>query len=103
MSEQQAPAQRKHRSPTAAVLIIAGKLLLCYLLAGAVQLLVARYPDYAGHAHLPFSSFPGFLIWTPAAPLLSLTQAPRNWGSVAVFALTFAALLALALGKRQRR
>lgn len=44
------------------------KTLVCYLLAGAAYLLYFKWPHYEGHAHVPFSEFPAFLIWAPLAP-----------------------------------
>ena len=45
------------------------KITLCYILAGATQILVKSYPNFQGHPHVPFSGFPEFLVFSPFAPL----------------------------------
>ena len=69
---------------------------ICYLIAGAASLLFRLWPEWEGHAHIPFSGFPEVLIWTPIAPLLllaDLVQSPAEHGRNA---LVFLAVLGLA-------
>jgi hypothetical protein len=33
-----------------------------------------QWPDFEGNAHVPFSSFPGFLVWAPLSPYFALTD-----------------------------
>jgi hypothetical protein len=71
--------------------------LVSYLLAGAAVILFDRWPHYGGHAHVPFSGFPGFLVWSPVAPYFVicdlLTQPPKGLGGSILFIVVFGALL----------
>jgi hypothetical protein len=49
------------------------KLLALYVGAGAVQVMYEQWP-WQGHAHVPFSSFPGFLVMSPIAPIWELGE-----------------------------
>lgn len=44
------------------------KIVASYLFAGVAYLLYFKWPHYEGHAHVPFSGFPEFLIFAPFAP-----------------------------------
>lgn len=43
------------------------QVVLPYSLAGVAYLLYCKWPHYVGHAHVPFSGFPEFLVWSPVA------------------------------------
>jgi hypothetical protein len=45
------------------------KIGLVYLLAGVVFLKYSKWPNFSGHAHVPLSSFPVFLVLAPLAPV----------------------------------
>jgi hypothetical protein len=60
---------------------------------------VYRWPHLKGHAHILLSDFPEFLVWTPIAPLLLLSNLPESVWALAAFAVLFAALSWL-LGRR---
>ena len=47
-----------------------GKFLFIYLIAGAALLVFNAYPDFEGHADVPFSDFPSMLIFSPVAPVI---------------------------------
>jgi hypothetical protein len=55
-------------------LLITLKLLLSYLLAGAAFLLYYEWPYDQANSHVPFSSFPEFLVWSPMAPVILFDQ-----------------------------
>jgi hypothetical protein len=46
------------------------KFSVCNLLAGAAFLLYEKWPYEQGNSHVPFSSFPEFLVWSPMAPVI---------------------------------
>jgi hypothetical protein len=50
------------------------KLLIAYLLAGAILVMYLRWPNFEGHANVPFSGFPAVLIWSPIAPALIASE-----------------------------
>lgn len=76
------------------------KILACYCIAGAVLVLYLRWPHYEGHPHVPLSGFPEFLLLSPLAPVL-LVSDPSIDGdgeflsSVVLFILVFLVLLFL--------
>jgi hypothetical protein len=73
------------------------KIIACYLLAGVGYLLYFGWPDYEGHAHVPFSDFPAFLLWSPVAPAIILGEfMTKSWGAFPG-ALVFIAALAASL------
>jgi hypothetical protein len=80
------------------------KIVLCYLLAGVIYLLYAGWPHYQGHAHVPFSGFPEYLIWTPVVPYLLLEKIATHPGNavadLSVFCLNFAGMIWLCFRKR---
>ena len=47
-----------------------GKFLFAYLIAGTTLLIFNAYPNFQGHADVPFSDFPSNLIFSPAAPVI---------------------------------
>lgn len=75
------------------------KVIGCYLLAGALFLLYLEWPDYRGHAHIPFSSFPGFLLLAPIAPLVLFEE--FSISGALVYGIALAASLWLAFRNRQ--
>jgi hypothetical protein len=84
-----------------------GKLLLrsilSYLVASVACLIYIQWPDFAGHVHLPFSSFPSSLVLAPFSPWMAvwmLTVQPLE----AVLALAvFGAVFALVFSVSARR
>lgn len=80
-------------------------LITAYLIASAAYLCFIRWPDWEGHAHVPFSNFPGFLVWAPVAPYFMLTDWLATPGQslpgILVFAGTFA-VVCLALLMRRK-
>jgi len=54
--------------------LFTGKLLLAYVVAGAVLVMYVRRANLGGHADVPFSGFPEFLIWSPFAPALIVSE-----------------------------
>lgn len=73
------------------------KVALSYLLAGAAYLLYLQWPHYAGHAHVPFSGFPEFLVWSPIAPYFLLEELLERSSKSPMGLLVFASTLAGAL------
>lgn len=73
------------------------KIAVCYLLAGVAYLLYFGWPHYKGHAHVPFSAFPEFLVWSPVAPYIlfqELLEKPNNaLPGLFVFGVVFAGTL----------
>ena len=45
------------------------RIVACYLAAGLVMTVVLCF-DMEWHPHVPFSGFPGWLIWTPVTPVV---------------------------------
>ena len=89
------------------VAAIVGKLVLCYLAAGAAFVLFTSWPDYAGHPHVPFSGFPGMLAFSPMAPYLMLLEFEERGASgaiagVLVFVAMFAAVAWLSFRRSAR-
>lgn len=68
------------------------KLLGCYVGAGAIQLLVGKFPNYSGHPDAPFTSFPSFLIWSPFAPVLAILDGAEELNSLLVFLVSLIVL-----------
>jgi hypothetical protein len=72
--------------------------LLCYCIAGAALLMYHSWSNWDGHAHVPFSGFPEFLIFSPIAPYF-LGSGSENWlNEFLVFFVTLAVLLLLVFG-----
>lgn len=72
--------------------IIGLKVVGCYLLAGAAYLLYFAWPNYEGHAHAPFSSFPDFLVWAPVVPYFILDELLSMRAGAGVGLLVFCAV-----------
>lgn len=83
---------------------LALKLAACYLIASISYLLYLKWPDYQGHADIPLSGFPAFLVFAPVAPLFwfdEFAADPRNaLVGLIVFGGVLAAGLWLSLRKR---
>jgi hypothetical protein len=73
------------------------KVIACYLLAGVAYLLYFEWPDYEGHAHIPFSDSPAFLLWSPFAPAIVLGELMMKSWAALPGALVFVAVLAASL------
>lgn len=73
------------------------KVLASYLVAGAAYLLYFAWPHYEGHAHVPFSAFPEFLVWAPIAPLFMCEALIEKRGGAVVGLLVFGTVLASGL------
>lgn len=58
--------------------LIIVKLAASYLIAAAVMLSVMLWPNYGGHPHIPWSSFPAILILSPWIPVDVVSSIPRN-------------------------
>ena len=71
------------------------KAVLCYLVASIGCILYLLWPNYEGHAHVPFSSFPSFLLLAPLSPYFALTgfksDPGESAGALAVFFVVFIA------------
>jgi hypothetical protein len=82
------------------------RLMFAYLVAGAVSIVYLLWPHFDPHAEVPFSGFPGFLVWSPIAPYLLwgefLENASRGIISWLVFAVTFVVALWLSFLPRLR-
>ena len=68
---------------------------LYYLIASVGCMLYLQWPHYAGHAHVPFSSFPSFLVFAPFSPYFAVTRfrssSAESIGALAVFFAVFVA------------
>lgn len=73
-------------------LVCGVKVLASYLAAGAAYLLYFAWPNYAGHAHVPFSAFPEFLVWAPVAPYLAFGELFEKRTGAVVGLLVFGAV-----------
>ena len=71
-----------------------------YIVTTAVALTLYRWPNFEGHAHIPFSGFPEFLVWSPLAPALFVLDFPNSATAAAVFAILFGAALWLIFRRR---
>jgi hypothetical protein len=71
------------------------KLFFCYLVAGAAYIFYLQWPHLEGHAHIPFSGFPAFLVMAPLAPYLMVADLMELRGNPIlgplVFVLSFGA------------
>ena len=67
----------------------------CYLVASITCLLYILWPNFDGHPHVPFSSFPDFLVWAPIAPYIAFKllegSTTEALVSIIVFGLVFVA------------
>lgn len=73
--------------------VVGFKVLICYLAAGAAYLLYFAWPNYEGHAHVPFSAFPDFLVWAPVAPYLLFEELLEGRDGAVVGLLIFGTVL----------
>ena len=64
--------------------LIIVKLLAAYLVAGAIVVTFIMRARFEGNAHIPFSGFPEFLIWSPLAPALIVNEMSEHPGQGAV-------------------
>lgn len=85
-------------------LVTAGcKVVLSYLLAGMAYLLYFKWPHYTGHAHVPFSGFPEFLLWSPIAPYFLLEELLAGSSKSLIGLLVFTTVFVCALWLFLRR
>ncbi|WP_338848868.1 hypothetical protein V8J88_07995 [Massilia sp. W12] len=73
---------------------VVARLLLAYLLAGAVLMLYLQWPHLNGHAHLPFSTFPSNLLWAALAPLMIASEFSARLQDGVISLLLFGAAFA---------
>ena len=64
--------------------LIIVKLLAAYLVAGAIVVTFIMRARFEGNAHIPFSGFPEFLIWSPLAPALIVSEMSVHPGQGAI-------------------
>lgn len=63
-------------------------IVLSYVLSGIVTVLIVKYPNYQGHADVPFSGgLLGILLLAPFAPIMSVAN--FNVVGIVVFCLAF--------------
>ena len=60
------------------------KLLAAYLAAGAIAAMYLMRDRLDGNAHIPFSGFPEFLVWSPLAPALIVNEMSEHPGQGAI-------------------
>ena len=81
------------------------KLLLAYLIAGAIAVTYIMRTRLDGNAHIPFSGFPELLVWSPLAPALIVNEMSEHPGqgaiSLFVFCTVFFAIAWLLLRRKQ--
>ena len=81
------------------------KLLAAYLAAGAIAVAYIMRTRLDGNVHIPFSGFPEFLIWSPLAPALIVSEMSEHPGqgaiSLLVFCTVFFAIAWLLLRRKQ--
>lgn len=70
-------------------MLVIVKLLLAYLVAGAVAVTYLMRAQLGGNAHIPFSGFPEFLVWSPLAPALIVNEISEHSGQGAISLLVF--------------
>ncbi|RNF84163.1 hypothetical protein [Montanilutibacter psychrotolerans] len=82
------------------------RLLLSYLLASAALAVFVKWPNLDGNAHVPFSGFPEFLVWSPMVPFLALGDLPQRPVSglldLSVFLAVFVTSACLLLRTKKR-
>ena len=64
--------------------LIIVKLLAAYLVAGAIVVTFIMRARFEGNAHIPFSGFPEFLVWSPLAPALIVNEMSEHPGQGAI-------------------
>lgn len=76
------------------VVPVLAKLLLAYMVSGAILVMYVRRSNFGGHADVPLSGFPEFLVWSPLAPALIASEMSEHridgTISLMVFCATFA-------------
>jgi len=80
-----------------------GKVVLCYMGAGAIY--IVSVAPWQGHPHIPFSGFPGMLVWSPIAPVLlldDLDKGGRGLLNVAIFVAALLLLLWMSFRRKKR-
>ena len=70
-------------------MLIIVKLLLAYLVAGAIAMMFVMRARLDGNAHIPFSGFPEFLVWSPLAPALIVNEMSEHPGQGAISLFVF--------------
>lgn len=71
------------------------KLLLAYVVAGAISVMYVMRSNFGGHADIPFSGFPEFLVWSPLAPALIASEMSEHQVHGTISLLVFGAAFAL--------
>jgi hypothetical protein len=71
------------------VALVAAKLLFAYVVAGAILVMYVMRASFSGHAHIPFSGFPEFLVWSPIAPALIYSKFSEHRVNGAISLLVF--------------
>ena len=81
-------------------LIVVGKLIICYQIAALVLYAYVLWPNFGGASHVPFSSFPWSLIWSPFIPIMTIAEIrgvetdPENVKEILIFAAALVASFA---------
>jgi len=70
------------------------KIFICYTIAGGILLTYRAWPNFEGHSHVPFSSFPSFLLFSPVIPLYIFEEDAKT---ILIFVISFIVLLTLFL------
>ena len=73
--------------------LIIVKLLAAYLVAGAIVVTFIMRARFDGNAHIPFSGFPEFLVWSPLAPALIVNEMSEHPGQGVISLIVFCAVL----------
>ncbi len=77
---------------------------LSYLVASIACLVYIQWPNFEGHVHAPFSSFPYSLVLAPFMPWMALgmlTEQPLKAAlSLAVFGAVFVLVFAVSARRR---
>ena len=88
------------------VALAAFKLVLAYIGAGAILVMYVMRSNFVGHADIPFSGFPEFLVWSPIAPALIASEMSEHQGngllSLLVFSSAFAVIAWLLLRRKRQ-
>ena len=83
------------------------KLLFAYFVAGAIVVTYIMRARLDGNAHIPFSGFPEFLVWSPLAPALIVNEMSEHPGqgaiSLLVFCTAFLVIAWLLLRRKQSK
>jgi hypothetical protein len=68
------------------------------MVSTASCLLYLQWPHFEGHAHVPFSSFPEFLVWSPIVPYFLAVEFERNPTEAILATIIFVAIFFSVLG-----